>query len=191
MATGDAAARQGLKTYTSAQDRRLGWDNDNQRGDDVAATMDRLDTVEKFINQPIFSTYRGAAQNAPHTTWTTVSTAFAVPDLNIGFTSWNAGTGELVVAKAGVYRIFAHVQFIGTYTAIGVQVTRNTPTPDTANTLAKGETAGPGAEGSTIRRLAKGDVLRFLVLQRNSGGTASTIGGNSFDLGYGVEWVRD
>lgn len=191
MAIGDRAAAKGLKVYTSAQDRRLGFENDNQRGDEIADTMDRLDNVEKFINQPIFSTYRGAVQSAPHTLWTTVAGAFAVPDLNIGFTSWNGGTGVLTVLKPGVYRIFAHVQFIGSYTAIGVQVTRNTASPDTENTLAKGETAGPGAEGSTIRRLAKGDALRFLVLQRNSASEARAIGGSSFDLGYGVEWVRD
>jgi len=39
MAIGDAAAAAGLQTWTAAQDRRLGFQNDNQRGDDIAALI--------------------------------------------------------------------------------------------------------------------------------------------------------
>lgn len=47
MAIGDKAAAKGLQVFPSTQDRRLGFQNDNQRGDDIADTMTRLDTIEK------------------------------------------------------------------------------------------------------------------------------------------------
>jgi hypothetical protein len=46
MATGDEARAAGLVVYTSAQDRRLGWDNDNNRGDELARAMTRIKTLE-------------------------------------------------------------------------------------------------------------------------------------------------
>ncbi|GAA0959170.1 hypothetical protein [Frigoribacterium faeni] len=46
MAIGDAAAAAGLATYTSNQDIRLGYENDNRRGDEIAAVMARTTRVE-------------------------------------------------------------------------------------------------------------------------------------------------
>lgn len=40
MAIGDAAAAKGLATFPSTQDKRLGYQNDNQRGDELAAEID-------------------------------------------------------------------------------------------------------------------------------------------------------
>lgn len=39
MAIGDLAALAGLAVYNETQDRRLGYQNDNQRGDEIAAAM--------------------------------------------------------------------------------------------------------------------------------------------------------
>jgi hypothetical protein len=39
MAIGDAAAAAGLAVFASAQDKRLGYQNDNQRGDDIAVEI--------------------------------------------------------------------------------------------------------------------------------------------------------
>lgn len=40
MAIGDKAAAKGLVVYPATQDRRLGYQNDNQRGDDIADEID-------------------------------------------------------------------------------------------------------------------------------------------------------
>lgn len=39
MAIGDAAAAAGLATFPSTQDKRLGYENDNKRGDELAAEI--------------------------------------------------------------------------------------------------------------------------------------------------------
>lgn len=39
MATGDAAAAAGLQVFAFSQDKRLGYVNDNQRGDEIAAEI--------------------------------------------------------------------------------------------------------------------------------------------------------
>lgn len=40
MAIGDKAAAKGLQVFPGTQDRRLGYQNDNQRGDDIADVYD-------------------------------------------------------------------------------------------------------------------------------------------------------
>jgi hypothetical protein len=40
MAIGDKAAAKGLAVYTGSQDRRRGFENDNQRGDELADEID-------------------------------------------------------------------------------------------------------------------------------------------------------
>lgn len=39
MAIGDAAAAAGLSTFAATQDKRLGYQNDNMRGDELAAEI--------------------------------------------------------------------------------------------------------------------------------------------------------
>jgi hypothetical protein len=54
VATGDKARARGLAVYDSAQDRRMGYDNDNQRGDEIAAVMDKTEPTQwtnvTFVN---------------------------------------------------------------------------------------------------------------------------------------------
>lgn len=45
MAIGDLGASKDLIIYPSTQSRALGFSNDNQRADDIAATMIRLDAI--------------------------------------------------------------------------------------------------------------------------------------------------
>ena len=45
MAIGDAAAAKGLVVYPSTQDKRLGYQNDNQRGDELAAEITARETA--------------------------------------------------------------------------------------------------------------------------------------------------
>lgn len=52
MAIGDAGAAKGLIIYPATQDRSLGYQNDNQRADDIAATMVRLDKAESNLKTP-------------------------------------------------------------------------------------------------------------------------------------------
>lgn len=46
MAIGDKAAAKGLTVYTSAQAHSLGYQNDNQRGDDIADEIDNRTTAD-------------------------------------------------------------------------------------------------------------------------------------------------
>jgi hypothetical protein len=46
MAIGDEARAAGLADFPSSQDRRLGWQNDMQRGDELARAMARIKTLE-------------------------------------------------------------------------------------------------------------------------------------------------
>jgi hypothetical protein len=91
MAIGDKAAAKGLAVYTDAQDRRKGWENDNQRGDDIADVIDRVAKLEagaaKFlalgrVNKQVNSV--------------TIMDNYASPLQNQGFTSWS---GSLLTIK--------------------------------------------------------------------------------------------
>jgi hypothetical protein len=46
MAIGDKARAAGLADFPSSQDRRLGWQNDMVRGDELADAMTRIKTLE-------------------------------------------------------------------------------------------------------------------------------------------------
>lgn len=58
MAIGDKGAAAGLQIYPSSQDRRLGYQNDNQRADDIADVMTDVTALQKrmqvdagFVNE--------------------------------------------------------------------------------------------------------------------------------------------
>lgn len=97
MAIGDLAAAAGLTVYPSTQDKRLGYQNDNQRGDDIAKVM--TDYLKKDLSNiggtvPINKGGTGA---------TTVAAARNA--LGLGNTSGalpvaNGGTGSTTAATA-------------------------------------------------------------------------------------------
>lgn len=48
MAKGDKAAARGLAVYPSTQDRRLGYENDNERGDELADEIDARKAADEL-----------------------------------------------------------------------------------------------------------------------------------------------
>lgn len=114
---------------------------------------------------PIFlmDAANGADQTSP-TGWTPMSTVFAgTPIFNHGFTAYS--TGALTVMQGGTYEVSGSIQTPGGGTK-GIQITRNTSSADTGNTLVNQqvqESGGPtGPNGSRLARLAAGDVIRML-----------------------------
>lgn len=84
---------------------------------------------------------------------------------------------------------------------MGIQVTRNSTTADTANTVLSNEVSpqapdagsslNMGVSSSEFVALNAGDVLRVFVLQRNRGGNDVPLGTSDrpFDLTYAVVWT--
>ncbi|MCS6563427.1 hypothetical protein [Curtobacterium poinsettiae] len=193
MANGDIASSVGWTTYSSAQQRSLGYDNDNYALDRAAEQYVTLrDTVLPAINQPIFAAKRGTTiYNVVGGSWTAVTgSPFATPILNDGFTSWSGGI--LTIAKGGVYRVSAHVQFTdANYNRTAVEIVKNTSSAGTNNTLARNVTGGGlSVDASNLVRLVPGDVLRLVVYQRETGGASHGIDLEAADLSFTVEWVR-
>lgn len=81
MAIGDAGAAKGLVIYPATQDIRLGYQNDNQRADDIAAAMTRLDTAESNLKAPTAVVNGSAVGGAVGTTQTVVVGTAAVTAL--------------------------------------------------------------------------------------------------------------
>ena len=67
MAIGDAAAAAGLDVFPSDQDLRLGYQNDNQRGDDIAAVM--VGKLDKSIIRVGQTEPAGAANGTVWVSW--------------------------------------------------------------------------------------------------------------------------
>lgn len=190
MATGDLAASKGLPTYS---DSLLVKDVDtglNQRGDEIAATMLRLDTVEAAVNQPIFSVKRGTpVSNIQPNTWTLATQAFAAnAEVISGFT-WNNVQGTLTVSKAGYYRIGANVFFANVGQDVGLSVVRNSTDAGTgvitANFALDRSVAATG-----LVRLAAGDVIRLYIIQRNNSGSVNQIAQDPHNMTLTAEWLR-
>jgi hypothetical protein len=170
MATGDLAASKGLKTYTSAQDRRLGYDNDNQRGDDIAAAMLRLDALEKTGgNRPTVILRKGNDQNTPDTAnaWGAVTWDVEEYDpANLHDAVVNRET--VVLPSNGTVSVNALVK-IGTTNAghvARVRLTRNNvPVPGTSIDDKTGNPvpAEPLPALNTMLAVSAGDVLRIEV----------------------------
>ncbi|ROS57196.1 hypothetical protein [Frigoribacterium sp. PhB118] len=190
MAVGDAAGAKGLATYS---DSLLVKDIDtalNQRGDEIAATMTRLEKVEAAVNQPILSVSRSTAQSTVQSgAWAMATVSLATTaELASGIT-WNADSGEAKVGKAGIYRVGGSVFYSTAPDTAGIQITRNSTDSDTSATIAGNVQAGRGVSTTRLVRLAEGDVLRLFVYQQSSNG-ARTIATAPYNLTLTAEWVR-
>lgn len=201
MAVGDAAGAAGLVTYG---DDLLVTDIDvavNQRGDELAAALTRIKTLEAAaINKPMFSVVRSTnGQSVGDSTWSQmVAGAWATPVKNVGGFTWSAGV--LTVPRAGVYGVVGTAHFYSDdYTALEVQITKNTTSVDTTNTVSKAAWSAPTKSGetgvnpsvTTVRLFVPfnaGDTLRFWVLQRNVNGQTWNTGPRPYDLTWDVEW---
>lgn len=183
MANGDIASARGWTTFASTQNVSTGYDNDNYALDMAATQANRLDVVEAAVNQPIFKV--GRSTNTVNlndgTVYTAASSWFASPVINTGFTKWQAG--QLTVAKAGVYRISAHVNFVNDRDTVEVYVMQN------GTYVLKQTNAGRGATGTELVRLAAGDVIAMRVLCIGAG-AQNLINTNPYDLSLSLEWVR-
>ncbi|MBT1633759.1 hypothetical protein [Curtobacterium flaccumfaciens] len=191
MANGDLAAARGWTTNAGADDRRMGWDRINYALDRAAEQAKRLDVVEAVISQPIFKAGRStnAVNLNDNTTYQAASNWYAAPVVNEGFTKWQAG--QLTVAKAGLYRLTVHAQFVGIRDTVEALVARNTAaTPAPAgNTLVKNSNAGRATTATDLVRLAAGDVLTVQVMCVGAG-AANLLGTNAYDFTFSAEWVR-
>jgi len=192
MANGDIASGLGWTIFAATQDRKLGYDNDNYALDRAAEQFIALrDKVLPAINQPIFKVGRStnAVDLNDNSTYQAASNWFATPVVNDGFTKWTAG--QLTVAKAGLYRLTVHAQFIGVRDTVEALVVRNTsekPAP-AGNTLIKNSNAGRATTATDLVRLVAGDVLTVQVLCVGAG-ASNLLGTNPYDFTFSAEWVR-
>lgn len=202
MPNGDIAAQVGWQTYASSQSASLGYDDVNYALDRAAEQYLALrDKVLPAVNQPVFAARRGSAiYNLAGGSWTRItSSPYATPLINTGFglnndaaKGWSGG--QLTIAKAGIYRVAGHIQFVDAlYNRIGIEIVKNTSSSNTANTLARNIVGGYeclSVDCEDLVRLVPGDVLLMLGYQREAGGDSHGIDTGPADISFRVEWVR-
>jgi len=74
MATGDAAAAKGLRVVPATKDLRLGYDDINQRGDELAAEMDARAAADTTLTNNKLDKAKVLVQSAPMAAGTAVGT---------------------------------------------------------------------------------------------------------------------
>lgn len=135
---------------------------------------------------PAFLTYKKGTQAAASGTWAVMDGVFGgaspAPELSRGFTSFSSGA--LTVAYAGYYDIRTGYQVSGAANNRGTQVTKNSVTADTANTVIKNELQALTGSASGLVLLAKGDVIRVM----NISGQTGTLGVNQGDTFLAVSY---
>lgn len=200
MATGDAAGAAGLVTYS---DSLLVTDVDvalNQRGDEQAASMARIKTLEaQSIGVPKFSVKRSTTgQSIPENAWTQMTGgAWATPTKSVGGFTWSGGV--LTVPRAGIYQVNAVAHFYNDdFYAVTTQVTRNSATAD-SGVVCKAEwwqaptnasRVNPSVQATDLGfALNAGDLLRVFVLHRNNNGNTRNTGPGAHDLAFQLVWI--
>lgn len=206
MAIGDAAAAAGLATYTSTQDRRLGYENDNRNADYIAADRARLAKLEaQTIGVPKFSVAKSSAGQTVQSDNPTffTSAAFASPGLNKGGWTWSGGV--LTVPRTGVYTVVATMKLAPTdYYRQYTGVTQNVS--DTANLTAgafiaraiefpgdrasnQSNSVGPSLTATRLAvQLNAGDKLRMVGFQSNYGQNTVSLDDGATSLTFEVIW---
>jgi len=206
VAIGDAAAAAGLATYASTQDRRLGYQNDNQRGDELAAALTRIKALEaQTIGVPKFSVAKssaGQSLQAGNPTFFT-SAAFASPVLNKGGWGWSGGV--LTVPRTGVYTVVATMKLQPTdYYRQYCGITQNVSNPDSLTAGAfvarsieypgdrasnQSSSVGPSSTATRLLvRLNQGDQLRMVGFQDNYGANTVGVDDGATSLTFEVLW---
>lgn len=95
MATGDAAAAAGLTVFASTQDIRLGYNNDNIRGDELAAHLTAGTHPASAINSGTLATARIPSLDASKIT-TGTFTSSQIPSLDASkITTGTLATGRI------------------------------------------------------------------------------------------------
>lgn len=203
MAIGDAAGAKGLKVYSASDLVTLGYQQNNQRGDEIAAVMARADKLEtQSIGVPKFGVRKSTnGTSLPSDLWKLMAAeAWASPHKNVGGFTWSGGV--LRVPRAGVYSVLAHMKpYADDYYAIAIEVTKNTTEAGTANSIATAEVY-PGDRASNTSNMVApsvtaseplvplnaGDLLRVLCYERNYGANTTQLNDRGTDLSLSVIW---
>jgi hypothetical protein len=196
MAIGDLAKTKGLAVYPDTQDRRLGFQNDNQRGDDIAATMNRLDTVETSLSKAA----SGGTMVRSSVPVTLGSGAWQILDTASWWSVEQPATGQVVfdgswtVQEDGLYEVEGGIQ-VDAAVALAFGIKLNSRTTGDGGGLIVSNT-GAGTAGFTsayVRRkfrFRKGDKLRSTAfLSANAVWTTSTRETSFFAIRY-IEPLR-
>lgn len=164
---GDKAAAHGLAVWAATQDRRLGYQNDNQRGDELADLMDRVSTVEANAKTPSpvqnatpNAVQVGAGKSAALTSSFTVAKVAYARTVRI---NWRA----LVVA-ASTGDTYLDVTVIQTLTAGDTQLTGG-------RIYGKGDTGGSFEDS-----IPANTAVTYKLVGAASNGSASVAGDNRF-----------
>jgi hypothetical protein len=108
MANGDAAAAAGLATFAPTQDIRLGYDNDNIRGDELAAHLTSGTHPASAISSGVFNLARIPVLDAAR-----------IPDLDMS----KITTGSLPTARVSGYGTGTWAGVVSTTGSIGTSST--------------------------------------------------------------------
>lgn len=206
MAIGDAAAAAGLTTYASTQDRRLGYQNDNQNADYIAADRARLTKLEaQTIGVPKFSVAKSSNGQSFAGSVPTIltSSAFGTPILNKGGFGWSGGA--LTVPKTGIYTVVTTIKYEPNDFYNGyIGVTKNVSDPDNLvpGAFVARAVMYPGERASNTSNLVSptitatrllvdlnaGDVLRCAGYQSNYNQNTVNIDEGATSLTFEVMW---
>lgn len=164
MAIGDLARQLGLKVFASTQDRRLGYENDNQRGDEIALVMQRATALESqsfkelfIVNAAADKAIAGNAENP------LVANDWAAPTRNVGYDGWAAG--QLKILTPGDYLIIFSMGSVNGIT--------NGQAYIKINGNSRGFQNGANATSTHVATLAKGDLIQaWIYATANSTTTA-------------------
>lgn len=170
MATGDAAAAAGLKTFTGADRVNKTHDALNTRGDELAAALSRIAQLEKTGgNRPTVILRKGNDQNTPDTANAWGPVTWDVEEYDpAGMHDATINRETVVVPSTGTVIVQALVK-IGTTNAghvTRVRLTRNgVPVPGTSidDKVGNPVPAEPLPALNTMLAVSAGDVLRIEV----------------------------
>lgn len=128
MAIGDAAAAAGFEVYSDTQDRRLGYENDNQRGDELAGFVKTPRTLFGVSDSHYPTKQEGAAKTVGNNTTSLLIPILLPlpldgseqPNVQATFIGYSSGGGSSVFALSGDPATICNVANI---TATGFNIT--------------------------------------------------------------------
>lgn len=160
MAIGDDGVIVGLTKYAATQDKRLGYQNDNQRADDIAAIMHYV-VLTNNAPQALATGGTGAA-----VAWQT--------ELSDKFAMHSSGANtQIVCKKAGLYQFDVRV-YVNSTTGVGTlfgRVNGSFVIPGSADRRAGAAGAGTPLFSSFTYDLAVNDYVEIMVIESVASGS--------------------